>query len=110
MGEKTITGIFGVELTRFILEIENHIMVINMNHPPINVVDAPFEEEPIQICRCLNQEDDAWSAVCVTWPERIWRLPRRDRDVLFDAKRGEQVFLFPSKSAEIVENCSVSLT
>lgn len=66
MGKKTIVRVFETELTRFVLEIEDHIAIINMSHPPINVIDAPFEEELIQICRYLNQEEDAWVAVLIS--------------------------------------------
>lgn len=66
MGKRTVKNIFRMPLTRFILEIENHIAVINMNHQPINVIDAAFEEELIQICRYLNQDDDAWVGVLIS--------------------------------------------
>lgn len=66
MGKRTVESVFGMALTRFVLEIENHVAVINMNHPPINVIDAAFEEELIQICRYINQEDDAWVGVLIS--------------------------------------------
>ena len=43
MESKTIHSIDGMPLTRFILEITDHIAVINMNHQPINIIDAAFE-------------------------------------------------------------------
>lgn len=42
-----IKSIFGRSLTRFVLELDQHIAVINMAHQPINVIDAAFEEELI---------------------------------------------------------------
>lgn len=61
-----IKSIFGRSLTRFVLELDQHIAVINMAHQPINVIDATFEEELIQICHYINQLDDAWVTVLIS--------------------------------------------
>lgn len=66
MGKRTVECILGAPLTRFLLEVEDHIAVINMDHQPINVIDVAFEEELIQICRYINQEDDIWVAVLIS--------------------------------------------
>ena len=66
MESKTIHSIDGMPLTRFILEITDHIAVINMNHQPINIIDAAFEEELVTICDYLNREPDAWVAVLIS--------------------------------------------
>lgn len=62
----TINHVFGKPLTRFVLEINDHIAVINMAHQPINVIDEAFEEELVQVCRYINQEDDAWVTVLIS--------------------------------------------
>lgn len=66
MEKRTVQTVNGMPLTRFVLEVIDHIAVINMAHEPINVIDAAFEEELVQVCHHINQDDDVWVAVLIS--------------------------------------------
>ena len=63
MALRIIEQVGDTTLTKVRLEIEDHIGMITLHNPPVNVADGELQHDMLAVCEHINHDDDIW--VCI---------------------------------------------